>query len=524
MNWPQLNAEHVIVTAEQMSYLENEILAIGLPEEALMEKVGQAITAWLLRHKNLLKKGVIVLVGPGHNGGDGLVIARELHLAGVTVSFWCPLPLKKRITIKHFSYVKWLGINELKSSPDSLDECLWIDALFGLGQTRDLPVNLGNLFRDRENNVPGRLISIDVPSGICSNTGRAFKTGAAFACFTLTVGLFKRGLVQDFALPYVGRLVRFDIGIQEKSLLPFTKKVPLRICGSDISSFLWPSPSPRASKYDRGRVLIVAGSEKYKGAAYLVIKGALASGAGSLQAALPKSIADVLPQYAPEVVLAGLLENSSNQSVSMSKFFKNTNLDRIDALLIGPGLGISDESWEEISSELEAFSGLLILDADALNRLSISKEGWKWLKKRKGKTLITPHEAEFNRLFKEFNFSDPLQAAQEAAHITGVGILLKGAHSVFAAPSKEVWQLGDTAPWAARAGLGDVLAGFIAGVGSIGLASCKDFDWSLFAASALMHSEAARTCPYGSSASDVATFLGRLVRRINTEKCLEKDI
>ncbi len=523
MNWPQLNADHAIVTADQMTCLENQILSTGLPEAALMEKVGQSITKWLLNYKNLLEKGVVVLVGPGHNGGDGLVIARELYLAGVSVSLWCPLPLKKPLTIQQYAYAKWLGIKDLNRPPEILNSCLWIDSIFGLGQKRPLPVDLADLFQSRESNLPGKLISIDLPSGICSDTGRPFKTGAAYAIFTLTVGLFKKGLIQDFALPYVGRLVRFDIGIPEKRLLQLGEKVPLRICGSDLSSYRWPSLSPNTSKYQRGRVLIVAGSEKYPGAAHLAIKGSIASGVGSLQAITPKVVADFLPQCAPEVVMAGLLENSSDKSALISPIFQSIRLDRIDCLLIGPGLGIPKENWDDISTKLFEFSGLLILDADALNRVAISKEGWKWLKNRKAATVITPHQKEFQRLFKHLDFSDPLKAAQEAAFISGAGILLKGAHSVFAAPSGQVWQLAETAPWVARTGLGDVLSGFLAGIASIGCANSQNFDWSLFAASALIHAEAARTCPSGSSASEIATFLAGFIQRMNSKKYLEKD-
>jgi len=223
-------------------------------------------------------------------------------------------------------------------------------------------------------------------------------------------------------------------------------------------------------------------------------------------------------------VVAGVFENTSEQSVLIDKFFQEKFLDRIDSLLVGPGLGPSKESWDETFSILKEFSGLLVLDADALNRLSISKEGWKWLKRRKGVTVITPHEKEFKRLFKGLDFSDPLNAAQEAACISGVGVLLKGAHSVFVSPAGDVWQLGETAPWAARAGSGDLLAGFIAGVGSIGLASSQEFDWSLFAASALMHSEAALNSIYGSTASEIGELLATYVQRINSEKCFEKDI
>ena len=507
-----------------MKNLEDHILSSGLPEEALMEKVGQSMTKWILGKKNILKNGVVVVVGPGHNGGDGLVIARELFLAGINVFIWCPLPLKKTLTIKHFNYIKWLGVTELQIAPDPSGNELWIDALFGLGQSKPLPNYLADLFKTRERNQPKRLLSLDVPSGICSDSGICFKNGAATASFTLTVGLFKRGLIQDYAIPYVGTLVRFDIGIPSQMLIPFKKESTLRISSSDLDSYKWPKPSPVASKYARGRVLIIAGSEQYRGAAFLTMKGALASGAGSIQAALPRVLEDSFSQLLPEIVLAGSLENSSNKSSLIGDFINQHSFKRVDSLLIGPGLGLSEEDWEDISMPLRAFAGLLVLDADALNRLGDSERGWRWLIERSAPTLITPHISEFQRLFKDIDITDPLKAASEASLKTGVGIVLKGAHTVFAAPSGQLWQLGESAPWVARTGLGDVLAGFLAGFGSILLASSrKNLDWEMFAGALLIHSEAARTCPSASTASAIAAFLAEVVNKMNIDECYERD-
>ncbi|MDP6833795.1 MAG: NAD(P)H-hydrate epimerase, partial [Prochlorococcaceae cyanobacterium ETNP1_MAG_9] len=195
MHWPQRDADHVMVTAAEMTTFENQILSSGFPEEALMEKVGQAMTAWFLQHSALIQDGVVVIVGPGHNGGDGLVVARELYLAGVEVKVWCPLTITKHLTIKHLSHVNWLGIKQLQVAPECTDKSLWIDALFGLGQSRPLPQSLANLLQERQVKVPGRMVSLDLPSGICSDTGSTFAGGAAVASFTLTVGLVKKGLV-----------------------------------------------------------------------------------------------------------------------------------------------------------------------------------------------------------------------------------------------------------------------------------------------------------------------------------------
>ena len=523
MTWPQWDAEHLIIKANQMIDVEKKILSSGLPEEALMEKVGQYMSRWLLKKNHLLRHGIVVLVGPGHNGGDGLVIARELHLAGKKVRLWCPLTIKKQLTLRHIAYCRWLGIPELQIAPDSSADDLWIDAVFGVGQRRSLPSNLADLFEARRQNHQGKLIAIDIPSGLCSDSGKPFKNIAAYASWTLVVGLFKRGLIQDFALPHVGNLVRFDIGVPEKILFKESKGVALRVCSKDLSNFKWPNPSPIASKYERGRLLILAGSEKYPGAALLSMQGALSSGAGLVQAALPSSLAKSFVQHCPEIVLAGLLKNAANQSSLIGPFINEYNFERIDALLLGPGLGISEENWNDISFKLEKFVGLLVLDADAINRLALSDNGWRWLRKRCGPTVLTPHKYEFERLFKGLDYSNPIEAAFKASSDSGSGVLLKGAHSVFASPCGDLWQLGETSPCAARAGFGDVLAGFIAGIGAMASSNLNEIDWSIFAASALMHAHAGKTCPNGSTASSIASFLGTLMKGVNTNQCLEKD-
>ena len=179
MSGPNSDAEHLIVSSSQMKSIEEKMFACGMTVEALMEKVGLAMKNWLFHNKKLLKHGVLVLVGPGNNGGDGLVLARELYLSGVKVSLWCPLPIKKALITKHLSYCTAIGIPTLKTFPDVDSDVLWIDALFGLGQSKAIPTDLGLLFKKREKHNPGKLISLDVPSGICSDTGKILAYGVA---------------------------------------------------------------------------------------------------------------------------------------------------------------------------------------------------------------------------------------------------------------------------------------------------------------------------------------------------------
>jgi NAD(P)H-hydrate epimerase len=151
-------------------------------------------------------------VGPGHNGGDGLVVARELHLAGIAVRIWSPFERHKPLTAAHLRHARWLGIPLLEAPPDPGDPALWVDALFGIGQQRPAGPLIEALLEDRQGRRPAALVAIDVPTGLDADGGVLLGGVAATAATTYSIGLIKRGLVQDTALRWVGQLERIDYG------------------------------------------------------------------------------------------------------------------------------------------------------------------------------------------------------------------------------------------------------------------------------------------------------------------------
>ncbi len=515
LNWPKSDSEHLIVSSEQMKNIEKKMFSMGMPVEALMEKAGIGISSWILDRQGLIEHGAIVLVGPGHNGGDGLVVARELYLAGIDISIWCPFPLKKELTQKHFDYATNIGIKNLENKPDPNSNKLWIESLFGLGQSRIISEEIVDLLNSKKTFSSDKLISIDVPVGLDSDNGDLITKKACLASSTLTIGLFKSGLIQDSAIDFVGDLKRVDIGIPRKILVDLPNTQPLRISFSDLSTFNWPKPSKNKSKYKRGRVLVVAGSNKYRGAAFLALNGALASGAGSVSAFLPKSVSSALWSTHPEVLLLGDLNDLPCGSSDFSKVIQEIDFNRFDSILVGPGLGLSKED-NSFGVELQNFKGLLVLDADGINRLSLTSKGLEWLNDRKGPTWLTPHIEEFKRLFPFIDCSNPLKAGIEAAKICNSSVLLKCAHSVISCPEGRTWQIGQVNSSVARTGLGDVLAGFVSGLGASGIAADEKLDSNLLAASALMHAYAGALCSKGSTASSICTFLGELIKKEST--------
>ena len=510
--WPPRDADHLLVSAAEMVALEQQLFASGLPVEALMEKAALAMVRRLRKRLGagrqepnppwLAAAGVLVLVGPGHNGGDGLVIARELHLAGIPVRLWTPFERHRPLTEAHLRHALWLGIPRLQAPPEASDPSLWVDALFGTGQNRPPGESLEALLEARQRLRPGRLVAVDGPTGLCSDSGRLLGTGAATAALTWCLGLRKRGLLQDAAIARVGRLELVPLALPPPLLEGLPGTTPLTLSGADLATAPWPEPDPAAAKYGRGRLLLVAGSARYRGAAALALAGASASGCGSLRAALPAEMAEQLWLRHPDVVLEASLASDAAGALELAPLAR-LRLDRLDAALLGPGLGLPDVCWsptpgggDGVWEALGAFQGLLLLDADGLNRLA-QHEGAGgaigWLQRRRGPTWITPHRGEFDRLFPQLADQPPLQAAAAAASCSGAAVLLKGAHSVVAAADGRLWQLRRAAAQAARAGLGDTLAGYAAGRAAQAMA-CGGVDACLLAAAALEHAEAGLRC------------------------------
>jgi NAD(P)H-hydrate epimerase len=175
-----------------MAELEAELFASGLPVEALMEKAALAVSRRLLALRDwaaagrISAGGVVVLVGPGHNGGDGLVVARELHLAGIPVQLWSPFERRKPLTEQHWRHALWLGIPVLVDPPPAEGSEVWIDALFGNGQSRAPSPEIENLLEARNHSSRG-LVAIDVPTGLCGDTGALLGRTAARADLTLCI-------------------------------------------------------------------------------------------------------------------------------------------------------------------------------------------------------------------------------------------------------------------------------------------------------------------------------------------------
>lgn len=460
MNRPEI--EQFIVTAEQMRAIEQRVFDAGMPVAALMEKVAELVARRiraLYPIKNTKHSSVGVLVGPGHNGGDALVVARELFLHGYRVAIYCPFTKLKELTQHHADYAASLGIPfERDISP--LENCdLFIDGLFGFGLEREIKDPSASAIA-LVNTWSKPILSIDIPSGLHTDTGAVLGT-AISATRTFCLGLWKLGFLQDQALEYLGisELIDFDLPLKDIEAILGHSPSTQRITTAQAKSAL-PLPRPKAAhKYKLGHLLLICGSRKYAGAAILAGLGARCSGVGMLSMVVPKSLKLLLNRHLPEALVIACPETESG---AIAHLPSDIDLSAYNAIAIGPGLTM--EPVNVVQQVLESDRRLL-LDADALNIFS-QLNPRPMLQKRKSPTILTPHPGEFRRLFPDLtaDLSNRVTATQTAADLSGGIIVLKGARVAIAHPDGSVAINPESTPALARGGSGDVLTGLMSGL------------------------------------------------------------
>jgi len=463
-------SSQAIATASQMQAIENLIFQAGMPVAALMEKVAIRITQRLIELYPIKSYPQVgILAGSGHNGGDALVVARELHHQGRQVKIYTPFAKSKPLTRVHGCYAKSLGIPFV--SLESLPDCdLLIDGLFGFGLAREVIGDVA-IAINTINNWPIPIVSIDLPSGIHTDHGDVIGT-AIHATNTFCLGLWKRGLLTESATPYVGKLEKIDFDIPEKFVLQILgKQHPLwRINPKTVMRDRFPiARNPITHKYEVGHLLLVVGSQKYGGAAILAAMGAKATGVGLLSIAVPESLKPIILAQVPDALVIGCPETESGAIASLS----DLDLQKYQAITCGCGL--SFDAFPIVEQVINS-DRPLVLDADGLNALaSIGKSQIiKKLNQRNCALIMTPHWGEFCRLFPDLREVERLEALQTAVNQTQATILLKGARTAIAIPAEsgtQTWINPESTPALARGGSGDVLAGMIGGILAQGISS-----------------------------------------------------
>lgn len=478
-------SSQAIATALQMQAIENLIFQAGMPIAALMEKVALRITQRLTELYPAQSYGRVgVLVGSGHNGGDALVVARELHHQGRQVKIYTPFAKSKPLTRVHSCYAKSLGIPFVNL--ESLQDCdLIIDGIFGFGLERDAIGDVA-IAINTINNWQIPVLSIDMPSGIHTDRGDVMGT-AICATNTFCLGLWKRGLLTEVATPYVGKLERISFDIPEKFVLQILgdQHELWRINPQAILRDRLPiKRSAIAHKYEIGHLLLVVGSQKYGGAALLAAIGAKATGMGMLSIAVPHSLKSLILAQVPDALVIGCPETASGAIAALP----DLDLQKYQAIACGCGLSLDAVP---IVEQIIDCDRPLVLDADGLNALAAMGKTQIIQKsnQRNSALILTPHWGEFCRLFPDLREVERLEALQTAVNLTKSIILLKGARTAIAFSQNtktQVWINPESTAALARGGSGDVLAGMIGGMLAQGLAASD-----VAIAATVWHSQAA---------------------------------
>ncbi|MBI4043018.1 MAG: NAD(P)H-hydrate dehydratase [Deltaproteobacteria bacterium] len=447
----------------------------GIPPAVLMERAGLESAAWILRRcRSLLNDGksVLILAGKGNNGGDGAVIARELHRKGVAVQVVLAASLDSLSGLpkEEFRALSELSIPvyECKQKDDFarveelFDRCaVVIDALLGIGLAspvrsplRELIERVNERCSGRSNRCP--VISVDLPSGL--DADRGIPCGMAISAdVTLTMGLPKVGLLTTPGKEYAGEIVVIDIGIPLELIRTEMERNKIRhewLLSEDAADLI-PERSPGIHKGEAGKVLVLGGSEGKLGAAAMTAEAALRIGAGLVRLLTAKEGALALDAELREV----MVEPFPERKEELTRVIKEH-----DGVAIGPGLGKSEQAKRLLSWVLEMSPVPVVIDADGINLVA---ESLVLLKKAKGPLVLTPHPGEMARLLKtdiEEIQMNRLEVAEKFARKYRCTLVLKGNGTVIAHPDGTVQINSTGGPHLATVGTGDVLTGVIAGL------------------------------------------------------------
>jgi hydroxyethylthiazole kinase-like uncharacterized protein yjeF len=500
-----LDLPHLLTPAE-MGRADRMTIAAGTAGIALMEAAGRAVAdeaARLARSRGR----IVVLCGPGNNGGDGFVAARLLAERRYAVELGL---FGRREELRGDAALAAAGFAGKVMPAEGVDlsaaDCV-VDAVFGAGLTRDVEGEARAIVE--RINVFGRggrpVVAVDVPSGLDGASGKV-RGAAVEASSTVTFFRLKPGHLLEPGRSLCGEIRLADIGIPASVLARIAPQAFLN------SPALWgrslPRLGPRSHKYARGAALILSGMAHATGAARLAARAALRAGAGIVSVASPIDSVAVNAAHLTAVMVAPF--------AGLQGFEALLSDARRRAIALGPGAGAGPELRRLVAAALTrpAAGRTVVLDADALTSFAGEADKLGELIGRGGHAAImTPHEGEFAKLFAGAAGvdagDDKLARARAAARLTGAVVVLKGSDTVVAAPDGRATIGWDLPPTLATAGSGDVLTGFLAGLAAQGAAA-----FEAASAGVWLHGAAARAFGPGLISEDLPEALPAVLRRL----------
>ena len=490
-----------MLTTDEMAMADARAVAGGVPSLTLMENAGASVGDVAA---GMVAPGarIVVLCGPGNNGGDGFVAARLLAERGYGVRVAL---LGARDALKGDAAAmaaRWTGPAEPLGAQSIGDADLIVDAIFGAGLSRAADGAVADaIVAANASSVP--ILAVDVPSGLDGTKGLA--AGPVIKA-TKTVTFFRRkpGHVLLPGRELCGEVVVADIGIPAAVARQVGSKVWINEPGLWCGEF----PQVRADghKYTRGHAVVVSGPMHATGAARMGARGALRIGAGLVSVASPMEAVAVNAAHLTAIQIApfagprGLGEVLSDE--------------RKNAVLIGPGAGVSLATRLLTQVALE-FDAAVVLDADALTSFTLDQDddadpvvGHLFTligENAQRSVVMTPHEGEFKRVFPDL-IGSKLERARAAAKRSGAVVVLKGADTVIAAPDGRAAINENAPPWLATAGSGDVLAGFVTGLLAQGMLA-----FEAACAAVWVHGACGTAAGRGLIAEDLPEVVGRVM-------------
>ncbi|MBI2861619.1 MAG: NAD(P)H-hydrate dehydratase [Chloroflexi bacterium] len=514
-----------VVTTAEMRTIEHRAEEIGLSASVMMESAGRAVAHETIRRWRERGRGeVLVLCGPGNNGGDGLVAARYLSNWGVPVTAYLYNRPQEGDTRARQAEKANVNCQRAEDDKDlgwlreqTAQSRVIIDALLGTGAARPIE-GLLKAILEQVRTLRGDCLSIalDLPSGLNADTGAVDATTLP-ADSTITLAAPKRGLYLFPGASIRGELVIGDIGLPASLF----SDVPVRLLTPQRLAPYLPNRPDYGHKGTFGRLLVIAGSANYVGAAYLCCASAYRIGAGLVTLAIPRSLHTILAAKLTETTYHVLdeVEPGETEPHAISTLWRS--IDGYEALLIGSGLGQSLSATRMFDRFLDYFDSrrpvgplYAVIDADGLNLLA--KRDHPWQRLGQGHVL-TPHPGEMARLRKgtvaeveRDRFGVVQAAAQEWEQV----VVLKGAFTLIAAPDGTIDVCPVATPALATAGTGDVLAGAIAGLAAQGIPAHLAAQLGVYMHARAGELLAERVGRAGAVASDLLPLLPEVLREL----------
>lgn len=528
-----------ILSTEEVRRLEDIIEREGTSKAELMEHAGEFVAAVAQEYD---PKEVVVLTGFGNNGGDGWVAADILQQRGAHVTVATPVGpsevpsalarhVARRTSGRDVEVVVGPSRDELSDLLSGAD--LVIDAILGTGFHGQLRPPF-SIWIPTLNETATRVISVDVPSGLDSETG-VVEDCCVRADKTATMIAPKIGLYSADAPQYVGELVCGELYDKLDEVIDDVDHAAEIVEAADLVEFLEPLPAT-VNKYSRGSVLVVAGSARYPGAAMMAAKAAARAGAGYVAVAAPDACANLIRMVLPSVPVIAIPSDSRGSFGAAARQVVCETAKKYDCVLCGPGMTTASGCMQVVSGLLE-LDVPLILDADALNCLSrLAIDGidkTPELYRREAPLILTPHHRELSRLVGDLPVDDlgtAIDAAQRVVWAVGsdnLVVVAKGATTAVVGVERVLMPMSGPASLA-TAGSGDVLAGILAG--TVATTHGEVERWELLASYAVaVHSYTgfAAAAEYGERsviATDLIDLIGEAIQLVENAACRELGI